>query len=337
MPLQNFIDNNLPTIKAAWLNSIDAFYTTLFQSATTAAAARLALDAAKSDVVTAAIGSSVQAFNANTIAVAPGAAGNKLQSNGSAWASVLDSQIQPLTAAVGANSITITPGALSLDFRSTTLTTGTVTRVSGTPAALVIAATDSFGLVTAAGNQRLVILAINNAGTIELACSALAGGVALDETGVITTATAATLGTHIKAANVRTGVAYRVIGFVDATFTTAVGWGSLAEVQGCGGQALAAMSSIGYGQTWQNLTASRTATTTYYNTTGKPIFVVACLTDSLGQNIVNATVNGLNFIFGAVSVAAGFGAAVSFVVPPGASYSVTIANFSSVASWRELR
>ena len=43
MPLQNFVDNSLPTIKAAWLNAVDAFYTTLFASATTAAAARTAL------------------------------------------------------------------------------------------------------------------------------------------------------------------------------------------------------------------------------------------------------------------------------------------------------
>ena len=44
MPLQNFVDNQLPTIKAAWLNAVDAFYFTLFNSATTAAQARTALD-----------------------------------------------------------------------------------------------------------------------------------------------------------------------------------------------------------------------------------------------------------------------------------------------------
>lgn len=43
MALQNFVDNNLPTIKAAWLNAIDAFYTTLFASATTAGQAMTAL------------------------------------------------------------------------------------------------------------------------------------------------------------------------------------------------------------------------------------------------------------------------------------------------------
>lgn len=43
MPLQNFIDNQLPTVKAVWLNAIDAFYFTLFQSSTTAAQAVTAL------------------------------------------------------------------------------------------------------------------------------------------------------------------------------------------------------------------------------------------------------------------------------------------------------
>ena len=43
MPLQSFVDNTLPTIKAAWLNAVDAFYFTLFNSATTAAQARTAL------------------------------------------------------------------------------------------------------------------------------------------------------------------------------------------------------------------------------------------------------------------------------------------------------
>lgn len=233
-------------------------------------------------------------------------------------------QIQPISASIAANAITVTPSALSLDFRNTTLTTGTVTRVSGTPAALVIAATDSFGLVTAAGNQRIAILAINNAGTIELAASALVGGVSLDETGVITTATAATLGTHIKAANVRTGVAYRVIGFVDATFTTATGWGSLALVQGTGGQALAAMSSLGYGQTWQNVTGSRTSGTTYYNTTGRPISLSMYNSSAGSVATAKITVNGIDVSFAQFSVGAALGAmSINAIVPPEASYVYT--------------
>ena len=246
-------------------------------------------------------------------------------------------QLQPITAAIASNAITITPSALSLEFRNTTLTNGAVSFVEGTPAALVIAATDSFGLVTAAGNQRIAILAINNAGTIELAASALAGGVSLDETGVITTATAATLGTHIKAANVRTGVAYRVVGFVDATFTTAVGWGSLALVQGTGGQALAAMSSLGYGQTWQNVGGGRVLNTTYYNTTGKPIVVHIVITTggALGSTI--------SLVVGGLALPAQAQASVStpafgtWVVPAGSSYIATATNAPALTSWAELR
>lgn len=44
--LQNFIDNSAPTIKAAWLNAVDALLNTLFGGATTAAQARDALGVA---------------------------------------------------------------------------------------------------------------------------------------------------------------------------------------------------------------------------------------------------------------------------------------------------
>jgi len=133
---------------------------------------------------------------------------------------------------------------------------------------------------------------------------------------VITTATAATLGTHIKAANVRTGVAYRVIGFVDATFTTATGWGSLAAVQGAGGQALAAMSSLGYGQTWKAMTFAMA--TTYYNTSGKPKMVSVVATYSSGA-LGTWTVNGYDF-YGNSNPLAGPKSAVA-IIPPGASFS----------------
>ena len=243
-------------------------------------------------------------------------------------------QLQPITAAIASNAITITPSALSLEFRNTTLTNGAVSFVEGTPAALVIASTDSFGLVTAAGNQRIAILAINNAGTIELAASALVGGVSLDETGVITTATAATLGTHIKAANTRTGVAYRVIGFVDATFTTATGWGSLVLVQGTGGQALAAMSSLGYGSMGSNLAGgTRLQNVTYYNTSGRPRWVSGYLNCTTANNF--QTLHNGNIVNYASCVVSGV-APFFLLVGPGENYLINPggANFSLTA-WYE--
>jgi len=231
-------------------------------------------------------------------------------------------QLQPFTAAIASNAITITPSALALEFRNATLTNGAVSFVQGIPTALVIASTDSFGLTTAFGNQRLAILAINNAGTIELAASAIYGGVSLDETGVITTAIASTTATGIKAAAVRTGVAYRIVGFVDATFTTATGWGSLALVQGAGGNAATSTQSLGYGQTWQSVT--RTTGNTYYNTTGRPILFSGI---AGGASTHQITIGGVSMP--GLTVAAGTAVAVTYLIPPGAAYAFSLNSFGS--------
>jgi hypothetical protein len=242
--------------------------------------------------------------------------------------------IAPIAATISSNAITVSASALTLDFRSTTLSNGATTRIIGTPANLTVAATDSFGLVTAAGNARLAVLAINNAGTIELAVG-LAGNYSLDETGVITTATSATTATTIKAANVRTGVAYRVIGFIDATFTTAVGWGSLALVQGAGGQAATALGSLGYSQTWQSVT--RNFATTYYNTTGRPIALHWLGTGSLVGNFIQVAINGVVAGSGGVQASGQYTSLFS-IIPPNASYVLTIsAGTPTVNQCTELR
>jgi hypothetical protein len=88
------------------------------------------------------------------------------------------------------------------------------------------------------------------------------------------------------------------------------------------------MSSLGYGQTWQNLTGSRALSTTYYNTTGKPISVSIVSSTSAGSTL---TING-----NAISQAtySGSNPNTAFgIVPPGGTYSVTI----SIGSWFELR
>ena len=109
--------------------------------------------------------------------------------NGSIQPSAAQPAIVSIGATVASNAITVTLAPCSLAFRDITLTTGTPAYVTAAATvSLVIAATDSFAAVTAGGTQRIAILAINNAGTIELAASNLSGGVSLDETGVITTA-----------------------------------------------------------------------------------------------------------------------------------------------------
>jgi len=183
-------------------------------------------------------------------------------------------QIPTITATVASNALTIGLGACSLDFRSSTLSSGTVTTVFGTPANLVISSGSTLGTVSGIAS-RIVVIAINNAGTIELAAVNISGGNQLDETNLITTIAEGGLGAAdsanvIYSTTARSSVAYRIVGFIDSTQATAGSWATApSTIQGQGGQALAALSSVGYGQTWQTVT--RTSGTTYYNTTGRPI------------------------------------------------------------------
>lgn len=99
---------------------------------------------------------------------------------------------------------------------------------------------------------------------------------------------------------------------------------------------------MGVGQTWQNVTASRSLSTVYTNSTGKPI--AAAITGSVGnyssgfiayvdgieifRNVVNDTVSG--------STSGGM-----FVIPSGSTYFV-VANGAYgggtvISRWMELR
>ncbi len=241
--------------------------------------------------------------------------------------------IQAITAAVAGNALTVTLSATTLDFRSATLSSGTVVaRVIASPISVVVSSGSTLGTVSAV-QSRIVVLAIDNAGTVELAVVNIAGGNDLTETGLISTTAeggggSADSASTIYSTTARTNVAYRVVGYVESTQATAGTWVTApSTIQGYGGQALASMSSIGYGQTWQTVT--RTSGTTYYNTTGKPIFIAyEKSTTGSCELIVNGVTVGN--AFGNAGVAIGF---VSAVIPVGASYSLN----ATAAAVRELR
>jgi opacity protein-like surface antigen len=85
-------------------------------------------------------------------------------------------------------------------------------------------------------------------------------------------------------------------------------------------------SAFGIGQTWTNVTSSRTSGTTYTNTNNKAIAV----TVQFNQN------SGGNFVVQGVTIATFSGTNLtnnySFIVPAGASYSVT----ASISNWCEM-
>ncbi len=89
---------------------------------------------------------------------------------------------------------------------------------------------------------------------------------------------------------------------------------------------------LGVNQTWQDVTGSRVAGTTYTNTTGRPIFVSVVL-DTTGPG-------ARQFSVGGVSQQLNLPAATNcplvwyWPIPPGATYSFTLGSFSK---WLELR
>ncbi len=255
---------------------------------------------------------------------------------------LVTNKIQPISASVAANALTITLNPTILDFRSATLGSGTVNTVSNAAAiSVVVSSGSTLGTINAVSN-RLAVIAINNAGTMELAVVNLAGGTQLDETNLVSTtaeggAGGADSASVVYSTTARASVAYRVVGFVESTQATAGTWATApSTIQGMGGQAFTALSSLGYGQTWQNVTGSRSFSTTYYNTTGKPISVsiVATCTTSTAMTLVVGGINVSTFQGGNVSAIPG---TVNAIVPPSQAYSLSVTGVPGLVTWSELR
>lgn len=98
-------------------------------------------------------------------------------------------------------------------------------------------------------------------------------------------------------------------------------------------------SSVGGGgQTWQDVTASRAMTTTYTNSTGKPIQVMVCMAyGSVGNFTTNLLVGGNQAQVLNIGVVTGGGGIfpMTAIVPAGATYQVT--GSSGINKWYELR
>lgn len=89
---------------------------------------------------------------------------------------------------------------------------------------------------------------------------------------------------------------------------------------------------LGLGQTWQDVSASRSTGVTYTNTTGRPLFVMLSSVDG-GTNVVQIDIDSVTTDIGSQSFVAAF-----FVVPDGSTYSATLTlGAASFRSWNELR
>lgn len=152
-------------------------------------------------------------------------------------------QIRNITGSVSSNSLTASMPAQTVDFRSASLTNGATNSrtFSGT---ISITAPSGATLGTTSGvASRIVVLALDNAGVVELGLTNANNNVlTFDETSLTgTTAIGAgsTSANVVYSATGLSNVPYRVVGFIESTQATAGTWATApSRVQGQGGQAL---------------------------------------------------------------------------------------------------
>lgn len=178
------------------------------------------------------------AGSVNNAALADGAVTNSKLADGAVYGPKMTSKIEPVTASVASNALTVTLNPTTLDFRSSTLGSGTInTRTISTALSAVVPSGATLG-TTNAILSKVMILAIDNAGTVELAvCN---GSLSLDESTLISTTildAASDSASVIYSATARTNVPFRIVGYVESTQATAGTWATApSKIQGVGGQ-----------------------------------------------------------------------------------------------------
>jgi hypothetical protein len=231
------------------------------------------------------------------------------------------------------NLITATLAGGKYDFRNTSLPTGTPIEF-GLLSTLTLAMTSiagSLGATTAVATS-LIYAIVYAAGVPQLAVCNLSGGLQLDETNLITTTA---IGSGSTAANVwystsaiTTASQYRIVGRVDATWTSGTGWSSPTLVQPVGvGEALAGINSIGYALPI-SVVGSRAIGTTYYNNNlAKPRWVHYTGTNTSGSSSAIITVitplGSIQYVGHPSLNVSGSGHQVSAPIPPGCGYNIT--------------
>jgi hypothetical protein len=139
--------------------------------------------------------------------------------------------LKNISASVSGNALTVTLNPCTLNFRSSTLTSGAfLTRSVPTAITLTVSSGSTLG-TTSAVESKLAIVAIDNAGTVELAIVNSTVYGAFNEAALISTTAeggvgGADSGSVFYSTTARTSVAIRVIGYVISTQATAGSWAS---------------------------------------------------------------------------------------------------------------
>lgn len=244
-------------------------------------------------------------------------------------------QIQPLTASAIGNDLVITLAPTKLDFRDTSLPSGSIsplTTVANTVLTIVNGATlgSSNGVST-----RFEVVAMKNGATLELAAANLTGGNVTDDTALLSTTAMTTssdsTNTYYSAA-ARSNLPQRYVGFVELSEATAGVYASQpTKVQGSGGTLTRSLE-----KPYSTKSPSRAAGTSYTNDTKRIRYVYVSTASASNSVTLSATVAGIGILSGGGFDGNGGQVAptISFSVMPGEVYSVSVGG-TSISVWKE--
>lgn len=174
-----------------------------------------------------------------------------------------------------------------------------------------------------------LVIAGNTSGSVTLDAPAIAGSTVITlpgTSGTMLTTTSAATGTGDLVKATAPTLSSPVL------VTPNLGTPSAAVLTNATGTANSLNAGIGVNQTWQNVTASRAAGTTYTNSTGKPIQVNIIVNQNNAGN--SLTVGGIVVATSVIVSGYSLPQTVSAIVPAGTTYSLSAGTFSS---WLELR
>lgn len=221
-----------------------------------------------------------------------------------------------LDATVSANALTLTLSPARIDFRADALATGGVTStvIVTSPVSLTVSAGSTLGTVSGV-KARLIVLAINDGGTVRLGVVNEKCGLPLFETSRVTTTAeggtgGADSGTTVYADVAVTNKPYRVVGIVQLTQATAGTWTSAPTlISGGGGRVLEQLDT----RVFTNVT--RTAGVAYQNPNGHTLAVYVRHSSAADANACQVSKDGITWVSVGGSISA-YTVTNAFDVPP---------------------
>jgi hypothetical protein len=236
------------------------------------------------------------------------------------------------------NSATITGGTITgiTDLAvadggtgSSSLTLNSVLIGNGTSPLLAVAPSTAGNVLTSSAGAWASLPAVSSfsAGTTGLTPnSSTTGAVTLSGTLAV-----ANGGTGVTSS---TGTTNVVLSNNPTLVAPALGTPASGVLTNCTGTANSLNAGIGVNQTWQDVLASRAATTVYTNSSGKPIFVAAWCSNATGN--MTLTVGSIVVSFFDPDTSNSLRMTVNGIVPNGSTYFVSLTT-NTLSGWSELR